>query len=449
MKLIKHFDAFLVNKVNLSDSRITSLDKRVEAVSNFLQAGDDDFATNFIDLLPQGSYAHRTIINPVGSNDEFDADVLLYIDEVDEWEAEDYVEELYKVFRANPTYRNMVSRHDRCVKVDYANEFHIDVVPYLLRHGQNYITNRVTDEFELTNPEGYNAWLDEKNRLASGRLIKVVRLIKYLRDHKNTFSVKSVILSILLGGQVKDSAVWGDNSDYPDVPTALRSIAADLDDYLQANPTMPSIDDPSEPSENFNHRWDQDQYANFRDKLHMYRGWIDDAYEEENLETSKTKWRKLFGDKFGTYDLTVKKATEAHRGVAGVQDTEETIESKWGIPVRLNPAYKVKLGARTTRKNGFRHYELSSQGNVVAPNRTINFRLARHNVQGPFDLYWKVRNTGKEAIDNDCIRGQVEKDSGSQSRQEPTKYKGRHYVECYVVVNGICVAIDRHYVNIK
>lgn len=34
--------------------------------------------------LPRGSYAHRTIINPVRANDEFDADLLVEMDEVDE-----------------------------------------------------------------------------------------------------------------------------------------------------------------------------------------------------------------------------------------------------------------------------------------------------------------------------------------------------------------------------
>ena len=70
----------------------------------------------------------------------------------------------------------MVGRRTRCVTVDYANDFHVDVVPYLERHGEKFITNRADDGFELTNPEGFNAWLDEKNRTTGGRLVKVIRL---------------------------------------------------------------------------------------------------------------------------------------------------------------------------------------------------------------------------------------------------------------------------------
>ena len=127
--------------------------------------GYDAVASRFVQTIPQGSYAHRTIINPVDDNDEFDADLLLELEEESAWAAEDYVEQLYKVFRASSTYRNMVSRHARCVKVDYANEFHIDVVPYVERHGEHFITNRDNDEFELTNPEGFNEWLTSKSAL--------------------------------------------------------------------------------------------------------------------------------------------------------------------------------------------------------------------------------------------------------------------------------------------
>ncbi|MEV4689058.1 SMODS domain-containing nucleotidyltransferase [Microbacterium sp. LWH3-1.2] len=448
MKLIKHFDAFLVNKVNLGDGRIKQLDERVTAITNFVQAGDDAFATNFIDILPQGSYAHRTIINPVRANDEFDADLLLEMDEVDEWEAEDYVQELYTVFRGSSTYRDMVSRHDRCIRIDYANEFHIDLVPYMERRSAHYISNRAENQFELTNPEGYNKWLDEQNRLASGRLVNVIRLVKYLRDFKDTFSCKSVILSILLGNSVSDAVAWGDDSQYADVPTALKNIVGALDVYLQDNELMPSIDDPSEPTENYNHRWNQDEYANFRAKIHVYRGWIDEAYYEESAEESKVKWRRLFGDKFGTYDTTVKKASEAHLGVEGVRNTDETIGDRWGIPIRLDVRYRVSLTGRVAKRRGFRDYELGRYGNVVPVKSDIKFRV-QHNVPGPVEVYWKVRNTGEEAIRADCIRGQVEKDNGTLTRTEPTSYRGRHYVEAYVVKDGVCVAISRQDVSIK
>lgn len=446
MKLVDHFDAFLKNKVNLSDGRIATLDQRVTAVTNFLSSGDDVIAQNFQELIPQGSYAQRTIINPVGSGDEFDADVLLDMDEVDGWEAQDYVENLYSVFRSSSTYRDMVSRRSRCVTINYAGEFHIDVVPYLTRHEQRYITNRHENQFELTNPEGFNEWLDDQNRIASGRLVKVIRLLKYVRDFKNNFSVKSVILTILVGNRVSDAAVWADADHYKDVPTALVNLLEDLNDYLRACPTMPSIDDPSCPTENFNHRWDQAQYSNFRNWIKTYSEWARDAYDETDRDESYRKWRRLFGDLFGTYDTSSSKSSLAHRGIAGVDDSEEFAETKF--TVALHHVYKVKLEATTVRRNGWRSYNLASRGNVVAPNRNITFRIKSINVPAPFEIWWKVRNVGEEAIRKNMIRGQIVKDSGSRQITEPASFRGNHYVEVYIVKNGVVVARDRQPVNI-
>ena len=447
MKFLNQFSAFLAGEVNLSQPRLDQLDERVGAIDSFLRTGDDGIASWFVQTIPQGSYAHRTIINPVDDNDEFDADLLLELTEDPDWSAEDYVEELYKAFRSSSRYRGMVSRHARCVKVDYANEFHVDVVPYVERHGEHYICNRDNDEFELTNPEGFNEWLDQQDQTTGGKLIKVIRLFKYLRDYKNTFSVKSVILNILVGGRVNSALLLGDPDHYRDLPTAFRNLLADVNDYLQANPTMPNLTDPSCPSENFNHRCDQTQYKNLRKWINYYSDKATAAFEETDRETSLKLWREIFGDDFGVASTTVTKASTAHIGRA--RNSEQFLERDLNIPVQIDPRYQVTLGARVLPLHGFRTYDLQKHGNVVGKYRKIRFSLVKCNVPGPYEVYWKIRNTGEEAIRADCIRGQIKLDDGTRWRDEPTKYRGKHYVECYVVKNGACVAIAHQNVIIK
>ncbi|MFB7114529.1 cyclic GMP-AMP synthase DncV-like nucleotidyltransferase [Streptomyces sp. NPDC056291] len=450
MKLIKHFNSFLSECVNLSEARLQSLDSRVNSVSNFLKSGENPISSRYIGVIPQGSYAHRTMINPVGKYDEFDADVLLELEENVDWTAGDYVEELYKVFRSSGKYVHMVSRHAHCVKVDYANEFHIDVVPYLRRHGSYYVTNRDDDVFELTNPEGFNEWLDEKNRTAGGRLVKVIRLFKYLRDYKNTFSAKSIILNILLGGRVNSVLLLGDPKRYCDLPTAFINILSDLNDYLRGNPVMPSLDDPSCPGQNFNHRWSEDQYQNFRDKVARYYNWARSAFDEEDRDESIRLWRKIFGDSFAsTPAASVAKSSAATERTVEFIDTEQHIHRDYGIPEQLDARYKVRMSARVVVKPGFRSFDLRRHGNVVGRDRQIEFHIADCTVPAPYEIYWKVKNSGLEAMVANCIRGQIEKDNGASYRREPTKYRGKHYVECYVVQNGVCVAKDHQVVIIK
>ncbi len=441
MKLLSYFASFLDNEVNLNQTRIDQLDDRVNAITKFLQEGDHEIGQLFIQTIPQGSYAHRTIIKPVGPNDEFDADVLLELNEDTTWSAADYVQKLYSSFQTSSTYRGMVWRRSRCVVVDYANEFHVDVVPYLERHGEHYITNRSTGEFELTNPEGFNAWLEEKNRTAKGNLIKVIRLAKYLRDYKNTFSVPSVILNILLGDRVNEALLLGDAQHYQDVPTALKNVLAALNSYLQANPTMPTLSDPSCPSENFNHRWDQDRYSNFRSWIKYYSTKIASAYAETDKATSLAQWQEVFGDEFKVPEPEATKSASSFSGRA--RNTEQFLEQDLGIPIRIEPRYRFRIEGRVLRKAGFRHYPLRTRGNKVGKHRTIRFTFQRCEVPGPYQVFWKVRNFGDEAVRADCIRGQIVADEGLERKDEPTRYRGNHYVECYIVKNGVCVAMDR------
>ncbi len=177
------------------------------------------------------------------------------------------------------------------------------------------------------------------------------------------------------------------------------------------------------------------------------RDWIDDAYDETDAEESKTKWRKLFGEKFATY-AEVKKSAESHVGVPGVTDTNQEIADKFAI--RIDPRVRLKISARVAKRKGFRDGELGRMGNVVGRSRTIRFRVS-HNLatSTDFDLYWKVRNTGTEAMNANAIRGQIVKDDGTRARSEPTAFRGPHYVEAYAVVNGVCIAVDHQDVIIK
>ncbi|WP_231476476.1 SMODS domain-containing nucleotidyltransferase [Rhodococcus sp. UNC23MFCrub1.1] len=225
---------------------------------------------------PQGSWAHKTIINPLGSN-EFDADFMLDMSENTDWsdDPKKYIEEVYAALHRHSTYRNMPhSRKCRCVRLVYANSMHLDIVPHLnLADGREVIVNRDDNDWESTDPQGFTDWMKSKDALAKGNLRKVIRLMKYLRDHKNSFTgTRSILLTTLLGEQVTELRTMLDPGYYSDVPTTLLHLAKDLDGWLQARPTKPSIPDPSGSGVTFDHRWEQSTYSYFRDRIHVHTG---------------------------------------------------------------------------------------------------------------------------------------------------------------------------------
>lgn len=440
--LPNHFAYFLDGTVNLNQSRIDLLDGRLEAVERFLTE-HETFGELMVgdELIPQGSYAHKTIIKPLVGRD-FDVDLLVPMRHRSDAEPCDYIADLYAALRSG-SYREMTSRKTRCVTVQYANDFHIDLVPYVERFGANYIVNRHENVFELSDPERFSAWLEEQNRVAGGYLVETIRLFKFLRDYKGTFTARSIILTALLGDRVNFVNLLSDSSYYGDSGTAFKNVVSDLDTYLQAHEELPVIPDPGGTGEDYSYRWDQSQYANFRNRLHRYTELVREAYDEEDDEKSVAKWQAIFGDGFRSPPeskaLVLKEA-------AAPAPREQFLDRDFGIPTRLG-GYRLRVVGRVNRQPGFRTYDLPSQGNVVLKHRQITFRIDRCDVPEPFDVYWKVRNRGAEAAGRSCLRGEIT--HGGRTKVEPTAYRGSHWVECYIVKDGVCVAVDRHPVIIR
>jgi len=444
MKLLSYFDAFLPNTVNLNQTRLDQLDGRVDSIVTALK--DDDVIGELIeDHIPQGSWAHRTIIKPL-NNHEFDADFLLLLTEVPEWSTNPkvYLQELRAAFKRSISYNDMVRKRNRCCRIGYANDCHVDVVPHLvLADGRQVIVNYSENKFENTNPQGLTDWMKEKDDLTNGNLRKVIRLLKYLRDYKQTFSVPSVILTTLLGERVQ---AWDTATRYADLPTALAYLLQDLSRWLQLYPEMPLISDPTCPGTSFNHRWGQAQYANLRDKMKLYSAWVSFAYNEKDQASSLVGWQKVFGNDFKQPAVTSTSVVKAASAAVAARAPDEEFIEEQGF--ELAGGYYARIEGTVTRKAGFRDGDLRVIRSV-SKGRELRF-VVKTDVPEPFDLYWKVRNHGSDAESARELRGQLLLDTGkTRRRTERTLYRGNHYVECYIVKDGRVLATDHHSVVIR
>jgi hypothetical protein len=453
VKFVDDFESFLRTEVNLNQTRLDRLQNSVNAIENFLD-GQATFSPLFQDTIPAGSWAHRTIIKPVGEYDEFDGDVLLYVKENADWQPKDYIEQLYAAFRSSDTYKSKAQKKTRCVRIDYAGDFHVDVVPYLERFGSHYITNRLEPEnegrFEASDPEAFSAWIDQRQRASNGSFVKVVRLLKYLRDYKNTFSCKSIILTTLLGNELNPVIAELQPNDYKDVPTTLKTLLQALAQSLPE--TMPAVMDPAGTGDNFTDRYKDDwNYRNFRERIISYAGKVEHAYDETDREKSIRLWQDIFGSGFKPGALAKAALAPCSAGVpwAGEKFIDQ---APYGFLLQLDPAVRLHVtglctGLRvghSTRRNGFRTFELARSGNRVPKNRSLQFTARLENLAGPYRVFWKVRNGGQEAADSQELRGEIsESSNGPMMRTETTSYKGTHYVECYIVKSGVVVARNR------
>lgn len=453
MKLLNEFDTFLADTVNLNATRIKTLEDRVDAIQRFVESSD--YEPEIVRFSAQGSWAHKTIIKPSSAAKEFDADLVVYVRPVPGWSAADYVNDLRRVFRASSTYKDKTSVKSRCVTIDYANDFHLDVVPIIDRRGTYDVCNRTDDAFERTDGDGFADWWAEKNEVAGEEhLIETARLLKYLRDIKTTFSAKSVLLTTLIGNQVHFVDQITD-SYFEDTPTALKTVLRRLDEWLDDRPTLPRVENPVLPGESFTRHWDDDKYENFRTRMKTYREWVDDAYDEEDRTESIRKWRRVFGSDFAKGETLAENnaAVDSLAKQLGVVDLVEAVMRR-GVSVlsRLPTVFphvavpEQRLGTRNLpvrivaherpNEHGENLRPLAS-GDVVRKSSGIQFE-ARQGSGLPFpeDSYkimWQTVNTGDEAGRADCLRGGFSKARRNPSHWEQTAYRGAHWVQAFLI----------------
>ena len=293
MKHNQIFDDFLKDEVNLNQSRIDRLNGHVKAVSEYLAK----HLNSHIKVERQGSYALGTMIKPVREHQEYDADILLFMQPQKGWEPRDYINTADHCLLENGNYADKTRRKTRCVMLDYAGDFHLDVVPCLTgEKGKLYICNHDTNEFEPTDGTGFRDWFNQRNKPTHGNLKRATRLLKYLRDHKGNYTVPSVLLTTLIGNTVRGEL---DRDSFKSLPDALRTVSNRINDFLQAHPTVPSIANPVLPSEDFTRKWDQKKYENFRRQFQAANDRINEAYDATESGESIAKWQKVFGDRFG------------------------------------------------------------------------------------------------------------------------------------------------------
>lgn len=440
---VREFNAFLRDHVNLNQTRVDTLQSRVTALADFLVEDSDIAAIVTEELKPQGSFAHKTIIRPLQGND-FDADVLLPMEEQSDWKAKKYTVELQKALEASARYAGKTTLKRRCVTITFANDFHIDVVPFITRSdGQTYITHRLDDQFLRCDPTAFTSWVAEKARSTNGHLTRAVRLIKYLRD-RSSIHIPSVVLTALLAERVRS---FGGSSEYRTVASTLVELTEALNDYIGPMTSRPWVDDRT--GQNLADRLTESGFANLQSQVKTWARKMRSALDSEP-EDSVAAWQAIFGEGFG--------ATQAEKAVVGSTTRatfekqpapgEQFLDRDFGIPVNLDPHYSVRVvGRAAARAAGTgRMRPIGANGNHVRIGRRLSFTVENCTVPEPYEIYWKVRNAGPDAAERNMFRGQII--SGGSRITETSDFAGNHWVEAWIVKDGVAVAWDTQDVTI-
>ena len=294
MKNSDEFQQFQRDHVVLNKTRRVDLGNHMGALHSFLSNNLPGFRTT----ERQGSHALRTIIRPTADDVKADADMLVIVKR-ESGDCKTYVPDLEKVLEESDLYRDKITTKNLCVTVHYSenSKLEVDLVPCIETDGKFYVCPRDGTDFQETDGTGYREWFNGQNEITSGNLKRVVRLLKYARDHRARFECPSIVLTTLAAETINQSDRGNESvSTQADaLTTVLERISKKLDNIQHP----PRIVNPALPSEEFNPKWSREGYSRFKNVIRQMANDAKSALRETDKEKAIAKWRKVCGEKFG------------------------------------------------------------------------------------------------------------------------------------------------------
>lgn len=171
--------------------------------------------------------------------------------------------------------------------------------------------------------------------------------------------------------------------------------------------------------------------SNFKSKAKKAYKNIKEAIEKNENKTVYEIWRKVFGKAFPYPKLEQEKSYN-------YTFQEQYIEDQYPLDIKNTLRIDCEV-----KQDGFRT-QLLRDIFFLSKNKNLRFFISNTNVIAPYEVLWKVKNEGELANKRQMLRGQIEESNLNETeRKESSSFEGAHFVECYIIKDGFCVARDR------
>lgn len=299
----------LCQQIEITETQYQTAKDRYEAVGLWLSRSNSPDLEQ-VQIYPQGSVALGTTIKPLASN-EFDVDLVCHLPTLPHTSDARAIKALIGTrLKENAIYKGMLEEKQRCWRINYANEFHLDITPsignpYCHQAGE-LVPDKALAEWKPTNPKGYIIKFDQyaaisprfymtETKLAKGPydgvdplpeqtfskpfLKRIVQLLKRHRDQmfvgKNQAYLApiSVIITTLVGWAYAKCATQQAYTDTFDFITAvIREMPTFIIIEMRSGGQHFRIENETTAGENFADKWNRNPRL-----AHAFYDWHHDA----------------------------------------------------------------------------------------------------------------------------------------------------------------------------
>ena len=219
----------ICHKLQLQPNKYQLADERYNTIASIIQ-GDSVFENIDLRMYPHGSFRLKTTVKPLDEN-EYDLDFVVEIPDNLQMSPNTLYNHIYRILSNDGIHNDMVEKKSRCIRINYANDFHMDIMPgQSIGVGTNEII--VPDKdlrgwYHHSNPIDYAEWFEKqaKTRIVATYekalneqaepitdqeivarlepLRRSVQLVKRYRDiycdATNSEPVRSIVICTLMG----------------------------------------------------------------------------------------------------------------------------------------------------------------------------------------------------------------------------------------------------------
>lgn len=452
-------------KDKLLDRRKANRNRLISRLSIFIprsNIGESNFK-------PQGSVAMGTVVQTKFVDEEYDIDDGLLIarsqlkkaDGSEMTSAE--VREAVRDALNNKRFNRQPKLFTNCVRVFYADtdeeKHHVDFPVYRRWTSEdNEVMQELASEsnWVRSNPTQVNDWFNtivaDRNKAVDGwgtQFRNLIQLLKrFCRSRKDW-------LELLPNGMKLSMLVDECQPPYEArIDVAFRCLLERIDERLDSNKAIHNHAHPDQPM--ITRTTCDDNVLALQEKILEALEEIEmlDESSKQTEKDARAVWDWVFKSDgfFAEYDeatRVVKSEAVAANAGRSVFDVPWAEKPAWLMP---NSHTATIRGRWNISEHGINWREFPNNGPALDKHLYLRF-FGETNAPPPYQVYWQVVNTGTDAVSKGCHRGQFVP-SGSvgqsglrsttmvekSSRNERTLYRGMHWVEFFVVRDGVCLA---------
>lgn len=310
--------------LELDETRKQRMESAYKAIYEILEKDEVFFSKVDFLVYPQGSTAIGTTVKP-RSKEEFDLDITVEIrDPYYNYTSSEIYNHLIRVLSNNDIYKEKLVQKNRCARINYVGDFHMDVLPgciVISGDSKIMVPDRELRSWSSSNPKGYANWFTQKAETviisnindafkkfsalneakaeqedlpdedvySKEPLKRAVQLTKRYRDiyfeKKPDYKTSSIVLTTIFGELYE-----GEPSIYQTIDNVINKIVKRYTDYQHLFESQGiykriKVLNPVNSDEDFTDKWDKEKeyYVQFIAFAKSY----------------KEKWEKLKNGNFG------------------------------------------------------------------------------------------------------------------------------------------------------